>query len=124
MIAFWASFAVTLALLLGAVWTGFRGRRRAHLRLAPLALVALAVTIVLTEQLLRAVRFPERELGIHLWFAKSGAALVVPVVVTGLLTVRNRRWRRLHRAAVGLFFLCALTATGTGIWVFSLSTAR
>jgi hypothetical protein len=61
---------------------------------------------------------------IHLWFAKSGAALVVPVVVTGLLNVRRPGFRKIHAISVGLFFLVALIATGTGIWVFTLATPR
>lgn len=124
MTAFWASFLVTLALLAGAVWTGWRGRRRLHFVVAPAAIAMLAVTVVLTERLARAVSFPEQEMAIHLAFAKTGAVLVLPVVVTGLLTVRWRRWKRAHLACVGLFFAVVLIATGTGIWVFSLSTPR
>lgn len=124
MISFWISFLLTLGLLVGAVWTGAKGMRRAHLWLAPAGLVALAVTIVLTERLLRAVEFPKEEMRIHLWFAKSGAALVLPVVVTGILNLKRPGFRRLHAISVGLFFLVALIATGTGIWVFTLATPR
>lgn len=124
MLLFWASFLVTLALLAGTAWTGRRGRRVAHYVLATTSIVMLAVTVVLTERLLRAVEFPERELGIHLTFAKTAAALVVPVVITGLLTIRWRRWKRVHLATVATFFVVTLTATGTGIWVFSLSATR
>ena len=53
-------------LLVAALWTGWRARRRAHLIFAPLAIVSLAGTIVLTEGLLRAVDFPQREMRIHL----------------------------------------------------------
>ncbi|MDA0373544.1 MAG: hypothetical protein O2865_07140 [Planctomycetota bacterium] len=124
MISFWVSFLLTLGLLVGAVWTGAKGMRRAHFCLAPAGLVALAVTIVLTERLLRAVEFPKEEMRIHLWFAKSAAALVLPVVITGFLNVRRPNWRRIHAASVGLFFVAALIATGTGIWVFTLATPR
>lgn len=121
---FWISFVITLALLAGTVWTGFRGRRTLHATLAVLTVVLLTITVLLTEALLRAVVFPAREMGIHLLFAKSGAALVLPVAVTGILTWRTRSWRRVHLACVVLFLLVAVTATGTGIWVYSLATPR
>jgi len=124
MLPFWCSFVTTLALLAGALWTGWRARRRAHLWLAPLAIVALAVTVVLTERLLRAAEFPQQAMRIHLAFAKTAAVLVVPVILSGLWLLRRPRARRLHLVCVGLFLALAVAATGTGIWVFSLSTPR
>ncbi len=120
--AFWAAFGTTVALLATSLWTGWTGRRRLHLRLAPTALVVLAVTIVLTERLASVRHFPPQEMEIHLWFAKIGAALALPVLVTGLVLIRRPGWRRAHRVCVLLFLTGVLVATGTGIWVFSLST--
>lgn len=123
-VGFWVSFAVTLALFGATLWAGLRHRRRLHFTFAPLAVVALTVTIVLTEQLVRAVSFPPDEMAIHLFFAKSAAGLLLPVIATGLWMARSVRARPWHRAAVVLFLLFTLTATGTGIWVFSLSTPK
>lgn len=121
---FWISFATTLALAGATVLTGATRRRRAHFWLAPLTVVMLTITILLTERLVRAVEFPPDEMRIHLFFAKTAALLVLPVAVTGLLLARRPRLRKLHRFAVVAFLLFTVTATGTGIWVFSLSTPR
>lgn len=123
-ISFWASFVTTLALAAGTVWTGARRRRRAHFVLAPATLLALAVTILLTERLVRALDFPAAEMRIHLLLAKSAVALVLPVVATGLLLVKRPRLRRVHRLTVAVFLLAVVVATATGIWVVSLSTPR
>src|SRR5690606_29117886 len=128
---FWASFLVTLALFAAAAWSGATRRRRAHLVLAPLAIAMLTVTVLLTERLARALRFPEPDLCFHLVCAKTAAFLLLPVVVTGLLTLRDRGprergpgWRRLHRACVVTFLVAVVIATGTGVRVFALATVR
>lgn len=121
---FFASFAVTLALLAGTILTGKRGRRGLHLALAVCAIAMLTVTILLTEALARAVAFPAQEMGIHLIFAKSAAAMVIPVTLSGAWTWRQRRRKGIHLACVALFLLLAVVATGTGIWVWSLATSE
>lgn len=122
--AFWIAFVATLATLAGALWTGFRRRRRAHLLLGPVSLVCLAVAILLAERLASVRDFPREPLRIHLWFAKSGALLALPVIVTGLLLWRSPRWRVAHRVCVVLFVAVTLIATGTGLWIFSQSTPK
>lgn len=121
---FWCMFVVTLAALGAALWSGLTARRRWHLWLGPLGLLSLAVTILLAERLARQRDFPPDVLRIHLFFAQAGALLALPVVVTGLALARNPRWRRWHRSAVIVFALVAVAATGTGIWMFSLSTPK
>ncbi|MFO1051516.1 MAG: hypothetical protein U1F36_04840 [Planctomycetota bacterium] len=121
---FWICFAATLLLLGLTLRTGFAGRRRPHVALALATVAMLTVTVLLTEALLRAVVFPEKEMGIHLVFAKSGALLVLPVALTGIATWKRRAFLRWHLIAVLLFLVAAVTATGTGIWVYSLSTPR
>lgn len=122
--AFWVSFVVTLLAIAAALTSGWLRRRRWHLVLAPVAIAVLAVTIVLAEQMARARSFPPGPMHIHLAFAKTAALLVLPVIVTGLVLWRRDRWRRGHRLAVYLFLAVTITATCTGIWVFSLSMPR
>jgi hypothetical protein len=91
--------------------------------------VLLGVAIVMAEQLGRARSFPQSEMRVHLVFAKTAAVLVLPVVITGVLLARARgsrvrTWRRAHRVCVIVFLAAALAATGTGVWVFSLSEVR
>ena len=121
---FWISFATTLLLVLLTLITGWRGRRRAHLVFALLAVAVLTVTILLTERLVALREFPKEQMRIHLWFAKSAAGALLPVACTGAVLWRNANWRRIHFAMVCLFLVLTFTATGTGIWVYSLSTPR
>jgi hypothetical protein len=123
-VPFWIAFAATIVLLVAALFTGFTRRRRVHLWLGPLTMAALAITIVLTEQLMRSYDFPLDELAFHLHFAKAGAMLALPVIVTGVWLWRSERARRWHRACVLVWLLAALLATGTGLWLFGLGTAK
>jgi len=121
-ILFWVFFSATLVALASALVTGLRRRRRLHLRLAPAALVLLVIAIVFAEQMGRTREFPPHEMSIHLMFAKSAAALVIPVVLSGLWLWRRGRGRRLHLICVVVFLLTTVTAASTGVWVYSLST--
>lgn len=122
--SFWVSFAVTLLLVAATIVQGRRRRRRAHLALALVSVAVLTVTIVLAERMGATRSFPRAEMRIHLWFAKSAALSVLPVVFTGAMLWRRPRWRRPHRVMVLLFLLLTVAATGTGTWVFGLSTPK
>ncbi len=121
---FWIVFPITLALLIGALWTGSRGIRRVHLILAPVSLVFLGVAILLAVRMGQTRNFPPDEMRIHRMFATSAALLALPVIASGLALFRSPRWRRVHRVCVILFFFTALVATGTGVWVFTMSTPK
>lgn len=123
-VPFWIAFVVTVALLVVSLVSGFRAKRRVHLVTGPLTIVAVAVTIFLTEQLSRAYDFPRDELDFHLIFAKAGVLLALPVVATGIWLWRNPRVRRLHLATVIVWLLAVLAATGTGLWVFDMATPK
>ena len=77
-----------------------------------------------TEQLMRNYTFPPDELAFHLIFAKAGGLLVLPVVVTGIWLARSERARTFHRAAVVLWLVSVLAATGTGLWMFGLGELK
>lgn len=121
---FWISFVVTVVLMVAALLTGFLRRRRAHLWLGPLVMVALGVTIKLTEELVARYDFPEDVKRTHLWFAKTGGMLALPVIVTGLWLWRTEKARLWHKVAVYVWLLAVLTATGTGLWMFSHGTPK
>ncbi len=123
-VLFWTFFSLTLAGLGSAVATGLARRRRLHLFFAPVSLVLLTVTIVFAERMASSRVFPEEEMRIHLWFAKSAAVLALPVIVSGIYVARTARGRRTHLLCVLIFLIGTLIATGTGIWVFSLSAPR
>lgn len=121
---FWISFATTLLLVAITLATGWRARRRAHLVFALISVALLTVTILLAERLGALRDFPKDAMRIHLWFAKSAALAVLPVALTGAVLWRRANWRRVHFTAVALFLLLTVSATGTGIWVYSLSTPK
>ena len=121
---FWIAFVTTVLLLVAALFTGWTRRRRPHLFVGPATIVALTVTIVLTEQLVRRYEFPADELAFHLIFAKAGGLLALPVVATGIWLWRSERARIWHRIAVVLWLLTVLTATGTGLWMFGLGELK
>lgn len=121
---FWTAFVATVLLMAAALWTGFRRRRRAHLWLGPLTMVALTVAIVLTEELASRYVFPPDVLRTHLVFAKAGGLLALPVIVTGIWLWRSERARRWHKVAVFVWIAAVLTATGTGLWMFAHGTLR
>jgi hypothetical protein len=121
---FWISFVATVLLMLGALCTGWKRRRRLHLVLGPLTIVSLAIAVVLTEELMQQYTFPAAEKSFHLIFAKAGGLLAVPVVLTGLWLWRSERARVWHRLAVLVWVVSVLVATGTGLWMFSLGAAK
>lgn len=121
---FWIAFTATVVLLVGALWSAWVRRRRWHLFLGPATMVALAAAIVLTEQLMRRYDFPPDALKFHLYFAKAGGLLALPVVVTGVWLWRSESGRLWHRAAVLLWLVAVLLATGTGLWLFGQGSLK
>jgi drug/metabolite transporter (DMT)-like permease len=121
---FWLAFVTTVLLLVASLATGWLRRRRPHLWLGPLTMVSLAVTIVLTEQLMRRYEFPQEVLRVHLWFAKAGGLLALPVIATGVWLWRSERARLWHKIAVLVWLVAVLSATGTGLWLFSHGTVK
>ncbi len=121
---FWLALALTVVLVLATLWTGWRRRRTVHLVLGPLTIAALAVTIVLTEQLVARYDFPAGAKAIHLPCAKAGGLLALPVVATGVWLWRSERARRWHRIAVWVWLAAVLVATGTGLWMFARGTVK
>jgi len=121
---FWIAFVTTVLLLVLSLATGFFRKRKVHLFLGPATIVSLAVAIVLTERLLKNYTFPPDELAFHLIFAKAGGLLALPVVATGIWLARSEKARIYHRVAVVLWLVSVLTATGTGLWMFSLGELK
>jgi len=121
---FWLCLVVTVVLMVATLVTGWRRRRRAHLWLGPLTMVALAATIVLTEQLMARYDFPADVRAIHLPCAKAGGLLALPVVLTGVWLWQRPAARRWHQIAVYVWLVSVLIATGTGLWMFGHGVAK
>jgi hypothetical protein len=52
-------------------------------------------------------------------FAKAGGLMAIPVAISGIWLWRTERARRWHRIIVLLWLATVLTATATGLWMFS-----
>jgi len=79
---------------------------------------------VLTEELVRRYEFPPAALRTHLWFAKAGGLLALPVIATGVWLWRRPGARIWHRLAVVVWLVSVLAATGTGLWIFTLGELK
>ncbi len=123
-VPFWIVLSVTVLLIGMSLVTGFRRKRKAHLWLGPLTIVAMTIAILLTEQLVRNYEFPPGELAIHLVFAKAGGLLAIPVAITGIWLWRSEKARVWHRVLVFVWLASVLTATGTGLWMFAHGTLK
>lgn len=123
-LAFWTSLLVTVGLMVATLVTGWRRRRRLHLWLGPITLASLALTIVLTEQLMARYDFPASAKAVHLPCAKTGGMLALPVLLTGIWLWARPNARRWHQIAVYVWLVSVLVATSTGLWMFSQGTLR
>ena len=123
-ITFFLTLGVTVVAVFMTLQTGRRGQRRAHLVRALCTVGLLGVTIVLALWLGEQRDFPEQAMAIHKIFARTAGLMVFPVVGTGIMLWHRPAWRIVHRSCVYLFLVAILVASGTGIWVFALSTPK
>ena len=101
---------VTVLLLAAVALTGLRGLVRVHLLFVALALGSLGTTIWFAEQLgdLYDLESAGAITGVHLAIAKITTLGYLLPLVTGVMTLRNRRYKPLHR--VFAFLILGLTA--------------
>lgn len=112
-------FLVTVVLLLSVAWTGHKALRSAHLKLVVVTVLSLGVTIAFAERLGRSydLEAAGRIYPIHLFLAKTATASYALPVVTGIATLRNLRWKRLHGKIALLVIVLTVSAAVTGTWM-------
>lgn len=116
---FAAALVVTVGLLGAVVVTGLRAARRAHLTLVACTVVSLAVTIYFAEKLgeLYDLDAAGWITPVHLALAKVATLSYLAPIVTGVMTIRDARHRRMHgKVALTIVALTVLTAI-TGTWM-------
>lgn len=111
--------ALTLALLGIVVATGLAARRRVHLTAVALAVLSLGTTIFFAERMgdhydLAAAG---RITPVHLAIAKLTTLAYLGPVVTGVLTIRDARWRPRHRVCAFLVLAMTVATAVTGTWM-------
>ncbi|MHC4894885.1 MAG: hypothetical protein ACYTFV_16385 [Planctomycetota bacterium] len=113
-------FLLTTVLLLVAVTlTGFLRRLALHLPLVVLTVASLVGSIYFALEVgtLYDLEAAGMITPIHLWLAKIATAGYLLPVATGLMTLRNRGHRSLHRAAAFIALGLTVAATVTGMWM-------
>jgi hypothetical protein len=118
-VLFPALLAATVLLLGAAVVTGLRGRVRLHLWTVGTTVVSLGLTIWSAEQLgeLYDLDAAGAIKPVHLALAKIATAGYLAPLITGWMTLRDRRHKRLHFRCAMAILVLTVTAAITGTWM-------
>lgn len=116
---FFSALLLTVVFLGGAAITGFKRRRSLHLTLVGLSVAGLSASIVLAIKLGEVYNLEAAGwiTPVHLGLAKVATFLYVWPAATGVLTLRDEKWRRSHRIAALSVFTLTVLATITGAWM-------
>jgi len=123
---FAAFLALTLLFLGLAVATGLRRKRRAHLVVVACAIASLGASIAATRPLGALYDFESagRIYPVHLFIAKTTAALYLLPIATGALTLRRVRFRALHSKVAFLVLGMTVVTAATGMWLLLAAERR
>ena len=118
-VLFLGSASIAAGLLVGVVGTGRAARRRAHLTLVALCLVALATAVLSAERL--GAEYDIEGAGwitpVHLTIAHLTVVGLLLPIGTGLLTLNRPRTRKLHGRLALVALLMAVLSALTGAWM-------
>jgi uncharacterized membrane protein (DUF2068 family) len=110
---------LTLVLLAAVVWTGFREQRKLHLACVATTLAVLGITIYFAEQM--GAHYDLAGAGlitpVHLWLAKGTTLAYLAPLATGVLTIRDSRWRTRHRVCAFVVLGLTVATALTGTWM-------
>jgi len=122
-VGFIAFFALTLGGLAATVTTGLKARVRIHIACVATTVALLGITIYFAEQL--GQRYDLKSAGVitpvHLALAKIATASYLLPVASGIATLRNRRWRRMHLTLAVITLTLTVGAAGTGTAMLLMS---
>lgn len=116
---------LTIATLAAVVVTGMRARVRLHIALVATAVALLGVAIYFAEKLgaLYDLEAAGAITPIHLAIAKVATASYLLPIVSGIMTLRDRRHRAMHfKLAMFVLAMTVLTAI-TGSWMLFVAPA-
>jgi hypothetical protein len=116
-VGFVGCLILTLVLLGFVVWTGLRARRALHLSGVAATVAALGLTILFALRM--GTHYDLAAAGwitsVHHALARTATLAYLAPLITGALTIRDARWRPIHRrcafVVLGLTVLSALTGT-------------
>jgi hypothetical protein len=110
---------LTVALLSAVAWTGLRAKRRVHVPLVVLTVASLALAIHFALELgeLYDLESAGPITPIHLFVARVATVCYLLPLVSGPLTLRNPRYRKLHGRLAWLVIALTGLAAATGTWM-------
>jgi hypothetical protein len=125
-VLFFTLFGATLVLLLGAIASGLRGKRKLHLPCVAATVVLLLATIWQAYRLGAIYDLPTagRWTPVHMFLARAAAFSFVPTALLGLLTLRDGKRRRLHGLCAWTAFALTAAAAVTGTVMLSKAELR
>ncbi|HPF14551.1 MAG: hypothetical protein H6830_05695 [Planctomycetes bacterium] len=107
---------LTVLLLVAVAWTGLRAKRRLHIPLVLLTVASLGMAIRFALKV--GQHYDLKAAGaitpIHMFMARTATFAYLLPVVTGILTLRQPRHRRLHGIVARVVIVLTLLATLTG----------
>ncbi|MDA1267060.1 MAG: hypothetical protein O2816_18420 [Planctomycetota bacterium] len=122
-VGFLLFLTLTLAGLGGVFYTGMRAQRRRHIPLVIVTVGLLATTIYFAERLGEGLL--TKQAGwitpVHLTIAKVTTVSYLIPLVTGVLTLRDARRRKLHGRIAWIVLTMTLLTAATGIWMVMAS---
>ena len=122
-VGFPSFLVLTVLLLAGVVGTGMRARLKPHLILVTCAVASLGATIYFAERLgeLYDLEAAGWVTPVHLTVAKVTTVAYLLPIITGVMTLRDRRHKPVHyKSALLVLTLTMLTAL-LGIWMLLAS---
>ena len=110
---------LTVAFLLGVIATGLRAQRKRHLPLVLAFFLGLAFTIWMAERLGEGLDIEAAGwiAPVHLTIAKYTTLGYALPVITGVMTIRNPRWRPRHRIVAIVLIVATVVTLVTGAWM-------
>ena len=116
---FFAGLIATVILLACVVATGLLGKRRAHVPLVAAFFGALALTIVMAVKMGESLDLDRAGwvTPVHLTMARVNLFAYLLPVTTGVLTLRDARWRPKHKLFAWSLVVLTLLTVATGTWM-------
>jgi hypothetical protein len=115
---FLLNLALTVGLVCVSLWTGKRGVRKQHYGAVGVTVVSLVLAIWQAELYGRGFVFIAWKLNVHLFFAMSCLASVVPVAVSGWMLRTDPRKRANHKLWIRVFLGLLVGAVATACFMF------
>jgi hypothetical protein len=118
------SLAVTVLLLVVAVWFAHKHQVKQHIIFIAIFLVAFVVTVAFAEGLGRQYVFHHISYPIHLSIAIFTTFFTLVPLLSGFFHLKGKTQRVTHVRIAGAWAVCIVLALVTGFWMVSEGTLK